>query len=71
MNVKSRYDEGDKPKEPKKQYMWMGYGNPATGGGDRRGAMWGSIWSMHMFDKVLEKLGVKKKAPRRRSEGEE
>jgi hypothetical protein len=70
MNVKSKYDETDAAKEPKKKYYWMGYGNPVQLGGDRRG-MYAAVWDTHMFDTILEKLGVKKKAPRRRSEGEE
>jgi hypothetical protein len=72
MNLKSRYDEGDAPKEPKKKYYFVGYGNPGYGGATRRGGYSGNaLWDLHMFDVVLEKLGIKKKAPRRRSEGEE
>jgi hypothetical protein len=70
MNVKSKYDETDAVKEPRKKYYWLGYGNASQGGADRRGYMAASIWDLHMFDIVLEKLGVKKKV-RRRSEGEE
>ncbi len=70
MNVKSKYDETDAVKEPKKKYLWLGYGNSSQGGGDRRGAQMGFVWDTHMFDIVLEKLGIKKKV-RRRSEGEE
>jgi hypothetical protein len=71
MNVKSKYDETDAVKEPKKKYYWIGYGNPAQGGGDKRGNMFATVWDTHMFDTILEKLGVKKKTPRRRSEGDE
>jgi hypothetical protein len=70
MNVKSKYDDSDAVKEPKKQYYWLGYGNSSQGGADRRGTMTGTVWDTHMFDIILEKLGIKKKI-RRRSEGEE
>ncbi len=73
MNVKSKYDEGDAAKEPgKKKYMFLGYGNSSySGGPQRRGGFAGSaVPGLHVFDIILEKLGIKKKV-RRRSEGEE
>jgi len=71
MNVKSKYDtEGDAAKEPKKQYYWLGYGNPSYLAGDGRGRMMGGVWDAKTFDIIFEKLGLKKKI-HRRSEGEE
>jgi hypothetical protein len=71
MNVKSRYDDTDAVKEPKKTYHFMGFGNQGYGGAQRRGGFSGNaVWDLHMFDIVLEKLGIKKKT-RRRSEVEE
>ncbi len=72
MNYKSKFDTGEEAKEPRKKYYCMGFGNTGYGGATRRGGYAGNaIWDLHMFDIVLEKLGIKKKAPRRRSEGEE
>ncbi len=68
MNVKSKYDESDVAREPKKKYIWLGYGN--TSQGDVRGRMTGIVWDTHTFDTIFEKLGLKKKT-RKRSEGEE
>ena len=70
MNLKSKYDDTDAVREPKKKYYWLGYGNPSQGGAGRRGAMFASVWDNHMFDIILEKLGIKKK-PRNRFEGDE
>jgi hypothetical protein len=70
MNVKSKFDTSDEPKEPKKKYLWLGYGNTNQGGRDTRGSMSAVVWDPHTFDVIFEKLGLKKKK-RKRSEGEE
>ncbi len=74
MNVKSKFDDSDTVKEPKKKYYFLGYSNSAyRGGGERRGFGGNSgtaVLDLHMFDILLEKLGIKKKV-RRRSEGDE
>jgi len=70
MNVKSKYDETDAVKEPKKKYYWLGFGNASPTGDTRRGYLGATLWDLHMFDIILEKMGIKKKV-RRRSEGEE
>ena len=71
MNVKSKYDtEGEEVREPKKKYLWLGYGQSNQTGGGGRGRMMGGVWDIHTFDFIFEKLGLKKKN-RKRSEGEE
>jgi hypothetical protein len=70
MNVKSRYDpEEVRVKEPKKQYLWLGYGQSNQFGGGR-GRLMGGVWDAHTFDLIFERLGLKKKN-RRRSNPEE
>jgi len=69
MNVKSKYDMSDEPREPKKKYLWLGYGT-SNQGRDIRSGMSAVVWDPHTFDVIFEKLGLKKKK-RRRSEGEE
>ncbi|HTX92140.1 MAG TPA: hypothetical protein VMC09_13080 [Anaerolineales bacterium] len=70
MNVESKYDagQGEAP-EPKKKYMFLGYGGYNSRGGGQLEV--GAISrSPHFFDAVFEALGLKKKI-RRCSEGEE
>ena len=69
MNVKSKYDDSDAVREPKKKYIWLGYGQNSQAGGGARGQP-GWVWDTHTFDIILEKLGLKKKT-KHRSEGEE
>ena len=71
MNVKSKYEQSDpETEEPKKKYMFLGYGSYNARGQGAMPGDGGLIRSPHFFDSVFEMLGLKKK-PRQRSEGEE
>ena len=72
MNVKSRYAQEDaSAKEPKKKYMFLGYGNYNNlGGAPGRMMDGGMARSPKFLDTIFEALGIKKKV-RRRSEDEE
>ena len=71
MNVKSKYDDdGVDAREPKKKFMFMGYGSYGPRGGPGIFDGGGMIRSPRYFDAIFEKLGLLKK-PRHRSEGEE
>jgi len=43
-------------KKPEKRYLFLGYYNPKQ-------MMGGGVWALNAFDKVFEKLGIKKKPP--------
>ena len=71
MNLQSKYAEGGmQAKEPKKKFMFMGYGAYGPRGGPSIFDGGGMIRSPRYFDAIFEKLGLLKK-PRHRSEGEE
>jgi hypothetical protein len=72
MNIKSKFDQQESEnKEPKKKYMFLGYGGyNARGQGGPPGGEGGLIRSPHFFDSIFEMIGLKKKS-RQRSEVEE
>jgi hypothetical protein len=69
MNVKSKFDiDGDAVMQPKKQYMFLGYGNYNSRGGLGLFDGGGMLRSPHFFDAIFEKLGLKKKLRHRNKE---
>jgi len=71
MNVKSKDDtDADQARQPKKKYMWLGYGEYSnlTGVAPGRLLDGGMARSPNFFDAIFEMLGIKKKV-KRRSEG--
>jgi hypothetical protein len=62
MNVKSKDDPDEsESKPPKKQFMFLGYGNYNSRGGASLFDVGGLVRSPHYFDIIFEKLGLKKK----------
>ena len=70
MNVKSKYMDEPEVTEPKKEFMFLGYGNYSSRGGPGLFDGGGMIRSPRYFDAIFEMLHLKKK-PHLRSEGEE
>jgi hypothetical protein len=71
MNPKSKYDQSEPEiPEPKKKYMFLGYGGYNSRGGGQLFDGGGISRSPNFFEPVFEMLGLKKK-PHHRSEGEE
>ena len=66
MNVKSRFvQEEPEAREPKKSYIFLGYGGYNTRGGGQLGV--GSyIRSPRFFDSIFEMISLKKKPKHRR-----